>query len=282
MNVLILVAIIMGVSLENVFKKSFNVKTDGKGAYFFTAFSSLFAMLFFVFTTNNLSFDAKILPYAIGFGASYMACGVCVVLALSCGPLSLSSLILSYSLILPTLYGLVFLHDPVGPMLVIGIVLLGISLLLVNKNTDTIRISLKWGIFIFISFVGNGMCSIVQKMQQDAFGGAYKNEFMIIALAMVTLGLGIASVLTERKNLFLYTKKGGFISAACGVMNGMVNLFVMILSAKMPVSVMFPLISAGGLIITFVFSQTLYNEKLSKGQLTGFLLGTLSVVFLNM
>ena len=33
------------------------------------------------------------------------------------------------------------------------------------------------------------MCSTVQKMQQVASGGAYKNEFMIIALAVVAAAM---------------------------------------------------------------------------------------------
>lgn len=49
----------------------------------------------------------------------------------------------------------------------------------------------------------------------------------------------------------------------------------------MPVSLMFPIISAGGIAATFVISQVFYKEKLSKLQLVGFILGTVSVVLLN-
>ena len=75
---------------------------------------------------------------------------------------------------------------------------------------------------------------------------------------------------------------GGYtLGILCGAFNGMVNLFVMILSGLMPVSLMFPIISAGGIVATFIISQVFYKEKLSKLQLIGFVLGTISVVLLN-
>jgi multidrug transporter EmrE-like cation transporter len=44
---------------------------------------------------------------------------------------------------------------------------------------------------------------------------------------------------------------------------------------------MFPLISAGGLIVTFIVSRFFYKEKLTRTQLVGFLLGLFAVIFLN-
>lgn len=62
----------------------------------------------------------------------------------------------------------------------------------------------------------------------------------------------------------------------------MVNLFVMILTGLMPVSLMYPLISAGGIIVTYIVSKFFYKESLTKAQLIGFILGIGSVVLLNM
>jgi len=55
----------------------------------------------------------------------------------------------------------------------------------------------------------------------------------------------------------------------------------MILSGRMPVSLMFSLISAGGLLVTYIVSKFLYKETLTKTQFVGFLFGLLAVVFLN-
>lgn len=125
------------------------------------------------------------------------------------------------------------------------------------------------------------MCTVVQNMQQVAFDGAYKNEFMIVALAIVALVMSIMSLIKERKAMKVYAKAGWHWALICGLLNGMVNLFVMILSSSMPVSVMFPLISAGGLVVTYLVSRFVYKESLTKLQFVGFILGLAAVVFLN-
>lgn len=280
LNVFYLVAIIIGISGQSIVKKPYTQKTNGGGVYFFSTVLSVAALLFFVVTASKLDFDASFIPYSIGFAASYAVATVFMVLSVAYGSLSLTSLFISYSLMIPTFYGLI-LGDPVSKGFIPGIILLVISLFLTNKSDEKAKFSLKWIIFVMLAFVGNGMCSVVQKMQQVASDGKYKNEFMIIALAVVTIFMSLMSLFTERKQIKDYAKSGWHWALICGLLNGIVNLFVMILSERIPVSLMFPLISAGGLIVTYIVSRFFYKEKLSKTQFVGFLFGLAAVVFLN-
>ena len=125
------------------------------------------------------------------------------------------------------------------------------------------------------------MCSVVQKMQQVAFDGAYKNELMVGALLVVVLILGALTLTKERKDLKENLKAGWYLAPLCGIANGLVNLLVMILSGRMPVAIMFPLISAGGLLLTFFFAIFIYKEKLAKRQFLGFAFGLGAVILLN-
>lgn len=104
---------------------------------------------------------------------------------------------------------------------------------------------------------------------------------MIIALAVVTVVMLTLSVFKEGKAIVRYAKSGWYLAIICGALNGMVNLFVMLLSGRMAVSIMFPLISAGGLVVTYIVSRFFYKEKLTKLQFVGFVLGLSAVVFLN-
>lgn len=67
-----------------------------------------------------------------------------------------------------------------------------------------------------------------------------------------------------------------------GLANGAVNLFVVLLAARLPASLMFPIISAGGVALTFLASRTVYRERLSPCQLAGFAAGILSVIVLSL
>ena len=280
MDILYLLAIILGISGQSIVKKPYTQKTNGAGVYFFNTLLSAAALLFFVVTSSKFSFDISFIPYSIGFAVSFAVSSVFMVLAIAYGSLSLTSLFISYSLMIPTFYGLI-IGDTVSTGFIPGMLLLVISLFLTNKSDEKAKISLKWIICVFLSFFGNGMCTVVQKMQQIASNGAYKNEFMIVALAIVTVVMLIMSVLKERTEIKFFAKSGWHWAIICGALNGMVNLFVMILSGKMPVSLMFPLISAGGLIVTYIVSRFFYKEKLTKIQFIGFIFGLMAVVFLN-
>lgn len=281
LNVLYLVAIILGISGQNIVKKPYTKQTNGKGVYLFNAIVSSTALLFFAATSSGFHFDWSLVPYAVGFSAAFAVASIFSVLAIANGSLSLTSLFNSFSLMIPTFYGLIFLKDPVGIGFIPGMVLLAVSLFLINKPDKNAKFSFKWIVFVLLSFIGNGMCTVVQNMQQRAFDGAYKSEFMIVSYAMVVTVMLTMAFLTDRKNMRLHVKAGRYIAPACGGLNGMVNLFVMILSARMAVSLMFPLISAGGLVVTYIVSRFWYKEVLTKTQFIGFLAGAAAVVFLN-
>ena len=281
MNALLLISVILGVSAQDITKKIYNKKSPAPGAYFFVVLSALAASIFFALTSGSLDFNADIIPYSAAFAIAYTAGVVGSVIAIASGPLSLTSLIVSFSLMLPTLYGLIFLGDPISIGLFPGLALLAASLVLINKRDKGTKINVKWVISVIFAFMGNGFCTIFQKMQQLKFNGSYKNEFMIIALVITAVAALIMTLVKERKIIKKQTFTGCALGIICGAANGAVNLFVMILSGLMPVSLMFPIISAGGIVATFIISQVIYKEKLSKLQLVGFILGTVSVVLLN-
>jgi len=279
-NVAYLILIIIGVAGQNIAKKPYTQKVGDRGVYFFSTVLSAVALLFFVVTSPKLHFDVSVLPYSVGFAVAYTVASVGTFFAIAYGSLSLSSLFISYSLMIPTLYGLA-IGESVGAGFWPGLGLLAVSLFLTNKPNEKAPVSFKWLVWVILAFVGNGMCSVVQKMQQVASGGAYKNEFMIVALAIVSVVMLIMTLCKERKDVKQCARHGWYLAVVCGVLNGGVNLFVMILSGRMPVSLMFSLISAGGLLVTYIVSKFLYKETLTKTQFVGFLFGLLAVVFLN-
>lgn len=281
MNAVLLIAIILGVSLQDVSKKIYSKRAVAAGTYFFVTLSALAAAVFFAFTSGKLDFNPAIIPYSVLFAISYTAGVVGSVIAIASGPLSLTSLIVSFSLMLPTLYGLIFLNDPISIGLFPGLALLAASLFLINKRDKDVKINTKWVISVIFAFLGNGFCTISQKMEQLAFDGGYKNEFMIIALVITAIICFVMMMVKERDILKVQKWDGYALGLFCGALNGMVNLLVMILSGLMPVSLMFPIISAGGIVAIFVISLVFYKEKLSRLQIIGYILGTVSVVLLN-
>lgn len=281
-NYLLLFSIVLGVGVQNIAKKFFNKKVIG-GTYLFNAVSIFFALIFFVITMKNPIFSTEYLIYSFIFALSYITAGVFSFLAIKEGSLSLSSLIISYSLLVPSAYGLIFQNEKFTLFLLMGLTLLIISLFLINfeNKNEKPQITFKWLIYITLAFLGNGFCSTVQRIQQIKCEGKFKNEFMVVALLISFLVFMVLTFLYDRKDLLINVKKGFISCFICGISNGVVNLFVIILSLSMAASVMFPIISAGGIIFSAITAIFLFKEKLSKLQYLGLVIGIISVIFLN-
>lgn len=284
LNAILLLCVVIGLTIQSVTRKSYSARCNG-GAFTFSTASTLFALLVFFITSNGkLEFCICVIPYAILFAISYVAAIVFAFLSIKEGSLSLSSLIIQYSLIVPTVFGFAMWGEPFTVGVTIGIALLVVSLALINYNgkTENKTVTPKWLFFVAIAFLGNGICSTVQKAQQMSSGGLYKNEFMILALAISFMATAVIAIVTERADMKRNIKHGVLTYSACGIANGLVNFLVLILSARMDASVMFPLISAGGIVATYLVSLFVYKEKMTTQQTIGMFVGIGSIIALNL
>jgi drug/metabolite transporter (DMT)-like permease len=134
LSALYIFMIVVAISAQHISKKAYSVRTGGEGgALTFSLGSVSSALLFFVFSSGfSFDFDPSIIPYSIGFGLTYGSAVAFSVYAIKYGPLALTSLISSYSLIIPTFYGIFFLNEETSATLYLGLCALMISLFLVN------------------------------------------------------------------------------------------------------------------------------------------------------
>lgn len=278
------------VSIQSIIKRKYNDRVNN-GLFLFCTISSAFACLFFIITAKDLSFRIEQLIMSVAFAVFYCASVITSFLAIKTGSLALTNLIISYSLLLPTFFGIIFLNEDAKSTLLLGIIVLAAALFMTNyqkKNaeakTDSEKPSLKWIILVLLAFFANGMCSIVQNIESRIYGDEGKSLFMIIALACVSVFFAICTLLkkSERCQIRENARSGWWLSALCGIANGLTNFFVLYLLTKLPASVMFPIISAGGMIFVFIYSITVLKEKYTLVQKIGYALGVLSIILLNL
>lgn len=286
MEILLLIIVILTQPLQQVSRKAYYAKTED-GAYSFSLVGVLFGLLLFIIIsiaqTGKIAFTTNNLGYSFSFAITYAIACIGTMLAINTtAPLSLTSLIISYSLIIPTFYGIIALKEPISAPLIIGIILLLASLALINledKKEDK-KITLKWLIYIFITFVSNGICSTIQKVYMLT-DGANKSEFTITGFAIIAAILLIMALITERKVVFKDVKRRIFWGGICGLSNGCSNNFILVLALTMPASLLYPLVSAGGIVLTSLVSIFVYKEKLSVMQYIGIALGIAAIVAFN-
>lgn len=270
---------------QTVAGKVYTMKSENGNFFFYSACIAFFAAVSFVFIAllggSRIELKWDYVLYSIAFGTAYLLSTILYVYALSTGPLALTSLFINFSLIVPTLYGIIFLGDPISYYAYIGMALLVVSLILTNKrDKNEKKANGKWVVFVIVATLANGICPVAQKMQQLKFDGAYKSEFMMVALLYVTVVMLICAFIKggikkDMKNSLIY---GGIY----GVSNAGVNYLVMVLGTLFPVAVLFPAISAGSIITTYIISRLIFKEKFTWVQNIGYAAGISSIVLLNL
>ena len=287
MNYFLLFLTALFIAFQKVIQDRYNAKCRS-GVFFFSGMISFFAMCFFMAINRDWTWSNELIIPAVAFGLSYAAATVFVVLAIKCGSLAKTTLIMSYSLLVPAFAGLIILHEPIGIPMIMGMILLVLSLWLTNYRQKSVdapkeKITLKWLFFILLGFIGNGMCSTVQKLVPHYLGSdVNQNLEMIAALGLSTVVLITASFLTKETDLKATLRYGSPLSLFCGFFNGAVNYLAIYLNQFIPASVMFPVLSAGEIILIFPYSLLVCRETFTKKQWAGFAVGVLSVILLNL
>ncbi len=288
MNYIFLALSTVTIALQNIFKQAFNQKKTG-GSFLFASLLSFFAAIFFsgiATFQKEWQFSAALLPYSAGFGIAYAVTVLCLTLAILNGSLAATSLVSNCSLLLPSFFCILVYHEPVTPYLIVGTVLLLAAIILVNlpAKGQKQKITWKWAIFAFLAFIGNGACSIIQKVENRNIGSEGSRVFMIIALAISGLILLLAHFLSkgERQHTGAVLKKGTLCALGAGFANGGTNFIVMYLNLhNMNGSIMFPVMSAGSMLLIFLWSLFVVKEKFSVRQYIGYAFGLLAIVILN-
>lgn len=287
----LMIVCVVTFTVQAPFKKIYRSKTD-KGTFLFTAMVQLAAACFFAgacLVSGSFSYEWGVLPFSLAFAFATSTCCITSVRALHYGPLALTTLFSSYSLMLPTLYGFFRFGEIVYVSQLIGITLLLVSLYLTNmgkkeegevKKKGTWNFK-KWLPLVIVMAVTNGLCGILQTEQRYRFDGAYKNEFMMIALLASVVVLVCVGLAKERHDLKGVMKLGALPAVLTGAANGATNLLTLVVTATIASSIFFPVISGGGMVLAYVISVVLFKEKFTTMQKIGILLGAASLVFLN-
>ena len=275
-------------TLQKIGQKRFSAATPS-GAFLFGGMISLCAMAVFGLTTvaqQAWTWEPVFLFPAVGFGVSYAVGTVFTVLAIRYGSLARTTLITSYSLLVPALAGLILLDEPLTVTLVVGMLLVALSLWLTNyrRGGSENPITLKWVLCVSLGFAGNGLCSTVQKLAPRYIPGEALNAnvYMTVALGLSAALLMAASVLTREPDRRNILHRGAPWALLCGLCNGGVNLLVLYLNGILPASVMFPTMSVGQIILICLYATFVCRERHTKGQWAGFAVGMAAVLLLNL
>ncbi len=283
-EILIALSILSGVGI-NAFQNGFG-KSNSKNSADINFYNTLmFAVCVLVF--GVLAFlSAKISLYTvilgIAFGAFTTFQQYYKVVALANGPMHITVLIITASMLIPTLSGPILFPESekfsilkltFAAFLVFFIYLSG----KIEESTgDKKKAGGKWLFSVAVAFLCQGLIGVMQKVHQSS---EYKDElfaFLAISFVFSFIFSLVKSRGCEIKSSF--TRKTYLSAVVCGVFTFAVNFINLKLSGEIPTQIFFPLINGSNIIFTALLAVFFFKEKMSKRQLVGVVGGMLCLI----
>ena len=268
--------------------------TGLSGGFVFNAVGSLAAAVVLLCWGGFGATSAFTILLGLLFGAIVAFQGITNIAAQQVGPMSYTSVIISFSTLLSALSGVLFFSESLGWAQIVGIVLMLASFVLATEkdSDDKKKANLKWFLLCIAAFFATGGIGIMQKVHQSSSHRGELNSFLIIAFISSALLCAICAVITRRRERKARSDTDGetanpkrawlmlaimLIGGVCIAINHKLNLY---LSGVMESAVFFPIVNGVGLILATLAAVILFRERLTKKQWVGIVLGITSVVFL--
>lgn len=276
------------IGVQSLFHKQYAIKShDPVSVYVFNLFacaaSTLTIVAAIIVSGKGFQAHTPTMIYGLIFGLGFICATTALNICLECGSMSLTNLIMNFSIVLPTIWSVLFLGDRFHLTTGIGFVLLVLSLIMFNYKNETLKVSRKWLIWVIILFVTNGGCAVLQKVHQVEYPGMYRNEYMLIGFAVTTV-FNIIYVLAFRDKTGLRRASfyGLTLAAPEGAANAAANILIMVLAIRIPATIQYPVVSAGAIVCAFLWATLIYKEKMTKLQTAGFAVAISSIIILNL
>ncbi|SHK20291.1 Small Multidrug Resistance protein [Hathewaya proteolytica DSM 3090] len=190
---------------------------------------------------------------------------------------SLSGMFNKMGIIVPMVFSMIVWREFPSALQLCGILLSLSAIIMVNFNFDSgEKSSIKPTLLIMFLVVGFGEFS--NKLFQKYAMAEMKSHFMLVLFAtalIISIGLTV-----NDKNKAMNIK-----SALCGVAVGVPNmlstLFLIEALNKLPATVVYPIYSAGSIVIIMATSFVIFGEKLKKKEIIAMVVTLIALSMVN-
>ncbi len=292
MNILLLVCGVLAFAANSLTIRAFQLKcakTRNDTNLFQALFCIAGALAYMISGRFLFDLTAVQLISAMMFGVFFAGAVLFSASCYLCGPMSLTSVIVNSSVIVPVLYSCVSLGESVTSAQIIGCGLLIITFILSalnSENGNQKRANIKWLIFVLIAFLSNGITAVIQKVYKISAPESDGNIFMGVAYFTAALVLLAAFFAGKNKEKAEKSKFNVSLAATLILIAGLGsftgNGILMRLSTQIPAAMLYPFVNGGLCVTVSAFSVLLFREKLSLKKAITIITGLAAVIVLNL
>ena len=210
-----------------------------------------------------LIFNSGISLYTVGlalvFGVFTALSSLYKMLSLSNGPMHITLLITTSSMIIPTMSG-VFFGEHFSVLKLIAVMVLIFFIYISLGKSENVKINKKWVIFCLLAFIFQGGIGVLQKIHQNSVYKDEANGFLFIAFICSFIYSRIRAKKSFKELEF--NKKHIYLAIVCGICAYTMNILNLKLSGILPSQLFFPLVNGSAIVLSSLFSVLIFKEKI--------------------
>ena len=202
-----------------------------------------------------------------------------LILAMAEGPMHITILIATASMLIPTLSGVLFFGEPFSVYKFIAIMVLIVFLYCASSGKSEGTFNWKWMLYCGINFLTGGTIGIIQKVHQSS---AHREEFYFFLASAFLVSAFIPFILSikqkrrgEKEKISLKLLCIAAISGLCVFGQYAINTK---LSGVLPSQLFFPVINGTNVVFGSVVAVVIFKEKMTKKQIVGMVGGMLALI----
>lgn len=276
---------------SSFFAKCYSSAYKGNSASATPVYSSIFGLIVgtIVLTLGSgMRFSASLATWLYG-----LAAGIILFLfnlgsinASRTGSYALQSIFkCSGTVVVPTLFTVLFWGDRLLPHQFIGILIMLAAFVVINsKGLGGAQMSRRFLFWVVLLFVTNGVFGILMDAQQRALQQTERSEMIIITYYCAAL-ISIAYLFLTRKketlNDFHMGKKALLFTLGASFVTSLAVYTMMTLLGKMTTSIFFTLQNGLVLTLSVLLGAFVLREKPDRGTIIGVLLSLVSIILLT-
>lgn len=242
------------------------VGTSEKAGFAFSAVTGLFTALIFLpingFKLNITSYSLLMAVLKNVFCIAYTIAGF-KMLKMQ-GMAIYSIFLMSGGMMIPYIWGLLFLDERFSVMRMIGLLLITGGIIASNFTDE--KIKPKSLILCAVVFLLNGAVSVVSKLHSvETVNAVSVNDFIIIG-GFFTFVIGAAGYTAAKRREKVQGGKVGIVVLMFffALLSGVSYLIQLVGARELPASVLYPFITGGSMIFSAVVGRIFFKEKIKK------------------
>ena len=199
------------------------------------------------------------------------------------GPIAITSIMVSFNIVLTLIAGAVFFNEKWSIFTIIGFIFMACAFYLMPARKDDKKSNLKWLILVVCTMLFSGLYGVVMLFFSKSAFACFQGEYVVLTFSFASLICFILTLFTKRKEPI--TIKFNWVLPLIGIIIGgtlgLYNLLNVVALKNYDSYVAVPIINGTTIFLSMAVNSIIDREKPTVKMIIGVVCAIVAIVLLN-